>query len=193
MKKSTVTIIILSSVIAILIALFFTWWFISRGIDNRQVKENKISLEKINEQLIIREQRIKELIDNPVIITKEKLIIMTEPEKDKTILDLQDKNIKLAEIIKQDTFIIESLKNDLQKTTDILAKSFHPKHSLSVFGLAGIDRSLDIDIYAGLIYRRYFFDGRFYIGGGFAIKAYKELGGSVLFEIGFACGIKKPG
>lgn len=186
MKKSTITIIILSSVIAMLIALFFTWVFINRGIDNRQVKENKIAIEKINEQLIIRGQRIKELIDNPVIITTEKLVKMTNHEKDKTILDLQDKNIKLADIIKQDTFMIESLKNDLKKTTNILAKSFKTKHSISLFGLVGIDRSLDIDIYAGIIYRRYFFEGRFYIGGGAAIKAYKELGGSVLFEIGVA-------
>lgn len=184
-KIKTTAIISLSIIVVIIISIFFAWFFISKNAEKKQVKENKIAIEKINEQLALREQKIKELIDSPIIITKEKILQMDSSEMKHAIIDLQDKNVKLSDIIKQDTFLIESLKSDLQKTNDILAENFRPKHSISIFGLSGLDKTLDIDIYAGIIYRRYFFDGRFYIGGGAAVKAYKELGGSILIELGF--------
>jgi uncharacterized protein YneF (UPF0154 family) len=184
-KIKTIIIISLSLILFIIISVFFAWFFISTNAEKKQTKENKIALEKINEQMAIRDKKIKELIDNPILITKEKLVNMTTPEKDQAIMDLQNRNTSLEDIIKQDTFMIESLKNDLKKTNDILITRFIPKHGFSVFGLVGIDKMLAVDVYTGVIYKRYFLDGRLYFGGGLGIKPYKELGGSIIIEIGF--------
>jgi hypothetical protein len=183
MKNKIIIGLIIFSIILIGVMIFL--FIFHNNNENKIITQNKILLENIEKELVEREKKIKELNDNPVIITKEIIKKMDSSEMKHAILDLQDENIKLYEIIKQDTFMIESLRKNLQKTNNILSESFNPKHGISLFCLAGIDRTIDIDIYLGLSYRHYFFNGRFFISGGLAGKFYKEFGISVLAEIGF--------
>jgi hypothetical protein len=73
----------------------------------------------------------------------------------------------------------------LKKTTALLEKK-HTKNGLFLFALAGIDAKLEFDCYTGLVYQRYFFDNRGYVGFGGAVKIYSVLGGSLIINVGFS-------
>lgn len=182
--KRTIAIIVLSLIIVALIVFDTAYFLKSKKNQTKQIEKNKELLTYLDTQLEERDKVIKNLIANPKIITKEKIISLPDQEKTKLIIDQQNSLNKLTDIIRQDSLIIETLKDNLKKSTEIM-NTPQLKHNVSLFVLAGIDTTKNIDIYAGLLYR-YYFIPRMYAGCGGAIKLYQNIGGSLIFELGIA-------
>jgi len=182
MKKfKTIVIIILSVLLFIVIGINTIQYIFSLK------KDKEIAGLKLENETIIDNFDKKENVYVNLIADRDKTISDYKLNKPKT-----EKEIIYYETIKKDTKLIEELREDnkqlktqLEKTNKALKSIYYIKHGLSLFALAGIDRELEIDVYTGIIYRRYLFKGRFFIGGGAAIKLYDEIGVSGLFELGF--------
>jgi hypothetical protein len=137
---------------------------------NALVQSNEEYLDKLSEKIKNRDEKIKSLenmsINKKVIIQKE--------------------------IIKEDTTTIENLEEKLTKTNYKLKNRFIPKHSINAFALAGLGFDVESqyfktpqpDIYIGLMYKRHLWEGRAHIGGGLAVKVYKEVGIGAIVEVG---------
>lgn len=145
----------------------------------------RLKLEKETD-VIIENNNKKENVYIDLLQDREKTISEYKLNKPKT-----EKEIVYYETIKKDTKFIEELRSDnkelkdqLVKTNKALKNIYKIKHGLSMFALAGIDRDLEFDLYTGITYRRYMFNGRFFVGGGVAVKLYDEIGIGITLEIG---------
>jgi hypothetical protein len=163
--KKTIAIIILSVLLFISIGISILSVYLNRNNQTKLTKANDEKLVELKYELESRDKEIKRLKDNPEIKIEEKVII-------------QEK------IIEKDTEIIKDLKFRLDETNTKLKKRFIPKHSLSAFALIGLDNTLTYDLYVGVTYRRMFFDGKFFVGGGAFVKPMKNVGAGVSLEIG---------
>jgi hypothetical protein len=164
--KRWISIIILSVLLLLSIGFSIFTILIRKSNETKLTKANDEKLIELKYELEDREKEIKRLKDNPTIKIEEKVVI-------------QEK------IIEKDTEIISDLKFRLDETNTKLKKVYHPTHGIGFFVLAGLDNSLDIDIYIGVTYRRYWLNGRIFLGAGGAVKPYKNIGGSLLLEAGF--------
>jgi Ca2+/Na+ antiporter len=197
MTKNKVIIILSGLLLACLIIIFLIFFFQKKHETDLTKKNDKI-IKELNQTIIDRDKKIKEIIDNPKIKivykteTIETLKIMPDEEKNQLIFNLQDQNKELRItiddlnlIIKSDTAIIDGLKKSLFETNNILKSKKEKLNDISIFGLAGLDKNLNIDIYAGLIYKRTLYYNNYFsfnFGGGGAVKVYKELGGAITIE-----------
>jgi cell division protein FtsI/penicillin-binding protein 2 len=197
MTKNKVIIILSGLLLACLVIVFFIF-FLQKKHETDLTKKNDEIVKNLNQIILDRDKKIKEIIDNPKIKiiykteTIETLKIMPDEEKNKLVLNLQDQNKELRKtiddlnlIIKSDTTIIDSLKKSLFETNNILKSKKEKLNDISIFGLAGLDKNLNIDIYAGLIYKRTLYYNNYFsfaFGGGGAVKVYKDLGGSIILE-----------
>jgi cell division protein FtsI/penicillin-binding protein 2 len=197
MTKNKVIFILSGLLLACLVIVFFIF-FLQKKHETDLTKKNDEIVKSLNQIIIDRNKKIKEIMDNPIIKviykteTIETLRIMPDDEKNKLVINLQDQNKGLRKtiddlnlIIKSDTTIIDSLKKSLYETNNILKSKKEKLNDISIFGLAGLDKNLNIDIYAGLIYKRTLYYNNYFsfnFGGGGAVKVYKELGGSIILE-----------
>jgi hypothetical protein len=165
MKKSTIAIIILSVLLFLSLSSLVLTVFIQRKSTNKLVIANDTKIIELKHDLKTRDAEIENLKNNPKITVEEKVVI-------------QEK------IIEADTELIENLSFRLDKTNEALKKRFIPKHSLSAFALVGLDNTLNYDLYVGVLYRRYFLEGRMFIGGGAFVKPRENIGGGISLEIG---------
>jgi hypothetical protein len=163
--KRWIAIIILSLLLLLNICFSIFTILIRKNHENKLIIANDERLTELKYELESRDKEIKRLKDNPTIKIEEKVII-------------QEK------IIEEDTKIISDLKFRLDETNEKLRKRFITQHSLSAFALIGLDNTLNYDLYVGLTYRKYFLDGRVFIGGGAYVKPMKNIGGGASFEIG---------
>ena len=171
--KRTITIIILSVIIVILLAVITFGYFGN--------KKTITKLEKSNENLLTAVEDYQKQLKEKKVITIEKIKLLTDPEKEKLIMDQQDTLLK-------NMIVIDELKQALEKTNNELKKQYKPKHSIEAFVLAGIDTTLTPDIYIGLTYMRTFYITNklaFCIGGGAGYKPYYDKGGALFFQTGF--------
>jgi len=181
--KKAIWILSIALFISLLVIAFLLWWH--RLATSKIIQENNIILQNKEKLLTERENTINNLLENP--ITKETIKYLSSAKKDEIILNQQD-------IIKADTIIIDNLYDRLNKTNEALKATFSFQHSLSLFALAGIDKTITPDIYVGVMYRRYFTNCKLiepFIGGGIAVKIYEDIGGAGLFEVGFKFGKNK--
>jgi hypothetical protein len=163
--KRWITIIILSALLLLSIFLNIFTFMIKKNSETKLTKANDEKLIELKYEIESREKEIEKLKSNPKIKIEEKVVI-------------QEK------IIEKDTEIIKDLHFRLDETNEKLKNRFIPKHGLSLFTMAGLDNQLNIDLYIGVTYRKYWFDSRFYVGGGVAVKPYKNIGGAAILEIG---------
>ncbi|HEY0088244.1 MAG TPA: hypothetical protein VGB37_05335 [Candidatus Lokiarchaeia archaeon] len=171
--KRTITIIVLSVIIVILLAVIIFGYFGN--------KKRITNLTLTNDETVKYYTELLEKEKNKKPITIKEIQVMTDKEKEQTIIKLQDEKKGLLDII-------QKLNSDLEKTNNELKKQYKLKHSIEAFALAGIDTTLTPDIYIGLAYTRTFYITNklaFNIGGGVGYKPYKDQGGCLLFELGF--------
>lgn len=152
------------------------------------------------ENFLIIKKKSKIILDSDNIITNydiqeryEKALLKKREEKIKIVYKTKD-IIKYKEIIKDDTELINRLTKDKKELRDQLEKSNNElkninkkKNEIEIFGFGGIDTELEPDIYIGMKYNRNLYTGNkvdFYIGGGLAVKIYKNYGGAAILDLG---------
>jgi hypothetical protein len=161
--KKNIAIIILSVLLLIVSGLLVFTVFFNKKNETKLTRVNDEKIIELKYELQSRKKEIEKLKSLPI----EERVIIQEA------------------IIEKDTEIINDLTFRLNETNEKLKNRFIVKHGLNIFALAGLDNDLNIDIYIGVTYRRYFLDGRLFVGGGLAVKPYKNIGGAALLEIGF--------
>lgn len=173
MKYLKIILGILISIIIIGLIISVIIFLINKIEKEKIIKENNELISELSKKLEDRDNKIKNL----------------KPIKEIKYLNYDEKNgliIKQREIIDNDTIIIADLKEQLEKSTDIIDNKTRLKNSLSAIGLIGIDQNLSLDIYTGIMYKRLFLNGRIYLGVGCTAKIYKTFGGGAVLEVGFS-------
>jgi hypothetical protein len=161
----------------------------------------------------------KEIADlkkqEPKIVMKETLVYLSSPEKDKLILDLQLNRDSWKAIVESQTILIDSILEEfkgatkdtlvnviknLKKTNKSLEESnnalksiWYPHWGVSLVESATIDSGLNMDLTTNLIFKKYFFKGRLYFGGGLSfiysrpvLVNTNNIGGGLNMELGFS-------
>jgi hypothetical protein len=210
-------IIILSSIIAglvtiIIILFFFSNWNIKKLQEKNQIKiENyKLIISNLdNSNGLLKKEiiRINNLPANVIIkyLTKTEYINLPDEKKDKYIFDLETdhKNmvVKITDyesLVKSQTILIDDYKKtihdmtaDYDKLTKKLSGVFIPSWGVSLLESGTINTNLNLDLTTNLVFKKYFFNGRFYLGGGVSFQYEKQLlsdnnifGGGFNFELG---------
>jgi hypothetical protein len=68
---------------------------------------------------------------------------------------------------------------------DDLSRKWFPRYAIGLGILAGVDNTLDVDIYTVLKFKKYFLEGRTFIDIEGGIKVYKAIGGCIYLGLGF--------
>lgn len=171
----------------IVICIFIIFIFLVTGLifgyfwHRKQMEKQKTELVQANEKKIDEVNALLEKEKNKKPITIKEIQIMTDAEKEKTILTLQEEKKELL-------VTIEDLNDQLQKTNEQLKKYYQLKNSVDVIGMIGTDEELKLDVWVGIEYKRTFYINdkvAFNIGGGGAVKLKHNLGGAGIVSLGF--------
>jgi hypothetical protein len=211
------TIIILSGVIVILITVIVILFFFSNWNVKKLQEENKVKIENYkiiisnldNSNDLLKKEiiRINNLPANVITkyLTKTEYINLPDEKKDKYIYDLEtdhkNMSIKITDyeaLVKSQTILIDGYKKtihdmtaDYDKLNKKLAGVFIPSWGVSLLESGTINTNLNLDLTTNLIFKKYFFNGHFYLGGGVSFVYEKQLldnkdifGGGFNFELG---------
>jgi hypothetical protein len=113
---------------------------------------------------------------------------LTAEEKWESYKNAHNSYVELEKLYNSEVENGERTLKNLEKTNNILKKK-HKKNSIGVFVLTGIDYDLirkefEVDCYAGLYYKRYFFYNLSYFQIGLNVKFYDDWGGGINLGIG---------
>lgn len=178
MKKTTVTIIILSNVILVLLIIIF-------GIIIFNVRSSNLLKKQTQEFLynydLVESEYLKQ-IKNRDEWRKD---FKAETEREKMLLDIIDEDTKLLNECQDQK---DKLKKELEI---ILSQISSKKNNIELYVLAGgsgediVD--IEPDVYVGIKYNRTLVQTKkvdFYLGGGVAVKIYQNKGMAGTFQLG---------
>jgi len=217
MKRQTIVIIILSVIITILISGIIIYFFISDRKKTEYDKKSEIFMEQIRTEMknfdLSNDLKNKEIIlmiknKKPDIITNyitdNDLTKMTIQEKDNTIIGLQADKTNLKEDLKNyEKKLLEEMNtiDSVRKSWGITEKKLEEANKIikdfnySSWGIEfneslTINTALNLNSSTDLTFKKYWFQGHFYIGGGPTLdidsinRDNKIIGGGLNFVIG---------
>lgn len=237
MDKKVLTIIILSVVIVICLSVIGATLFFANGNITKLTQKNDVLIQEnkskdtlYNNIVLEYTKKVieydkekgrldKEIADlkkqEPKVVTKETVVYLSSPEKDKLIFDLQLNRDSWKAIVESQTILIDSILiefkgvtadtlvkaiKDLKETNKSLEESnnalksiWYPHWGMSLVESITIDSGLNMDLTTNLIFKKYFFKGRFYLGGGVSfiysrpmLSNTNNVGGGLNMELGFS-------
>jgi len=176
MKNYLIPIACIVIIIFLISGIFFGYFFLKK-----KWEKQKTELIQTNEK---KEAYYKELLEkekNKKPITIKEIQVMTDTEKEQTIIRLQEEKKELL-------IAVEDLNNQLSKSTIELKKQYKLKNSIDAIGMIGTDEDVKLDVWVGVEYKRTFYISdklAFNLGGGVAVKIKHNLGGAGIISLGF--------